>query len=210
MTQDSKEHLKARLTAINPFQLLAELVIVFLGVYLAFSLSSQQEVRRYGAQQEKVIALLDLGFERYQSLFSGFAQRHENRNPVFKATLEENEVPYFGGEYFTAPQYPIDAITFLLTDKSYELFDNGLYVPLTSYLNAIKRLMYVEEKLVELSETYQPLPSSSHPDYERLHRVEYHKAQRFYNYLELRRNISEELGENAEQMRTLLKQGGGD
>lgn len=204
MADPKNQRFRQYLSTINPLGLFAELVIVFLGVYLAFLFSAHQEERKIEADKEKIVELLEFGLERYHELFSGFATRHENLNPQILATLQNGEVPDFGGEYFVAPQYPIDAIKFLLTDESYDLFENGLYVPLIEYVNRINRLMYVEEKLVELSEVYEPLPATTHPSYEHLHAKQMHKGWRYYRYMELRKEISSNLADHIKAVQALL------
>lgn len=197
--------LSSSFRTINPTQLVLELIIVFLGVYLAFLLSSYRVESKISQDRDKVIELLELGIDRYHELFEQFVLGHQNRNQAFKESLERNEIPDFSLVTFPAPQYPIDAITFIVTDKSYDLFQVGLYVPLTAYLNAFERLMYIEEKLVQLSESYQPLPPESHPDYSHLRSAQLLDAKRYLRYLELRKNTCEELVSQSKELKSLIR-----
>ena len=151
-------------TAINPVRLFLELVIVFVGVYLAFLFTDYKEQQRTAAEIERVATLMQVGLDRYEELFEGFAQRHAIKNEEFRQQLENNQIPVFYDTYYAAPQYPVDVINFVLTREGYEVFSLDFYVPLTSFAHSIQRVMYVEEKLVQLGEQYRRLPPSGvHP-----------------------------------------------
>lgn len=197
---------KESLKSINLIQLLFELIIVFLGVYMAFVFSSYQESRALAKESERVVALMMVGVERYEKLFEGFAQRHEIVNAQFRSDLEQNRIPDFSESYYPAPQYPIDVINFVLTKESYEVFALKVYIPLTGFANAIQRLMYVEEKLVAISEQYEPLPVTGDSDYQRIMNQQRLHAQRYLNYLETRKNISLELVDRSRELGELLRE----
>lgn len=196
--------IKESLKSINFIQLLFELIIVFCGVYLAFVFSSYQESKTLAKESERVVALMMVGVERYEKLFEGFAQRHEIVNAEFRSDLEQNLIPNFSEAYYPAPQYPIDVINFVLTKESYKVFAIKVYIPLTGFSNAIQRLMYVEEKLVSISEQYEPLPVTGDPDYQRIANQQRLHAQRYLNYLETRKNISLELVQRSRELSKLL------
>ena len=198
------QYLKSFRDSFNPVQLIVELAIVFIGVYLAFLLSNHQESANLAEARQRALALSNIGIERYEKLFSEFVAGHETNNLAFRKSLEQGEIPYFGDVTFPAPQYPIDVIKFIMTGENYELFEIGLYIPLTGYVNGMERLMYVEEKLVELSEAYRPLPPTSHPEYDYLYAIEFQKAQRYLKYLEIRKRTCMELVERSKELATLI------
>ncbi len=187
----------ARRSPINVLQLFFELIIVFIGVYLAFLLANHQQERQARQERERVIGLVRLGLERYESLFAGFVQGHASRNATFRAALEAGEVPDFGGDYFPAPQYPIDVINHILTSESYAVLAQDLYVPLAAYVNAIQRMMYIEEKLAQLADRYEPLPI---PPAEDAFLRQRHLAIRYYGYLERRKSTAEELATRSTEL----------
>ena len=174
-----------------------ELAIVFLGVYLAFLFSGYKEQQQTDAELQRVLSLMQVGFARYETLFEGFAQRHSVQNPEFKAQLDNNEIPAFFDTYYAAPQYPVEVINFVLTREGYDVFSLDFYVPLTTYAHTIQRLMYVEEKLVQLGERYRVLPARDAPDYEQVFNEQYILAQQYLRYLEMRRSISADLSTQA-------------
>lgn len=186
---------------INPVRLLLELVIVFLGVYLAFLFSSHKEQQRTDAELDRVMALMQVGLDRYEELFEGFALRHETKNAEFLAQLENNEIPVFYETYYAAPQYPVDVINFVLTREGYDVFSLDFYVPLTSFAHAIQRIMYVENKLVELGERYRVLPPQNAPNYAAVFNEQLILARQYYRYLEMRKTIAKDLANQARELK---------
>ncbi len=193
-----------QIKAINPVRLLLELVIVFLGVYLAFLFTDYKEQQKTEAEIERVAALMQVGLDHYEELFEGFAQRHAIANEEFRLQLENNEIPAFYETYYASPQYPIDVINFVFTREGYDVFSLDFYMPLTSFAQAIQRVMYVEEKLVQLGERYRSLPPAGAPAYQQVFDEQYILAQQYYRYLEMRKNISTSLASQARQLKAQI------
>jgi hypothetical protein len=185
-----------------------ELLIVFVGVYSAFLLDDWQTARELRRERDRITALLQLGIERYQKLFEGFVLRHETVNADFRAALESGSVPDFGDTFYPAPQYPIEMIRHVLTRESYDVFSIDAYVPLTTFVNSLERLMDVEAKLVALSSQWDPLPPANHPDRDWLRARAVHRAKRYLTYLDIRMRISADLQKQATELRQLLASAG--
>lgn len=196
--------LKEQITSINPVRLFLELIIVFLGVYLAFLFTSYNEKQRTQAEIERVAALMEVGLDRYEELFAGFAQRHAIKNEEFRQQLANNQIPVFYETYYASPQYPVDVINFVLTREGYDVFSLDFYLPLTSFAHAIQRIMYAEEKLVQLGERYRRLPSPESATYQQVFNEQYILAQQYYRYLEMRRTIAEDLSQQASQLKAQI------
>ena len=134
-----------------------------------------------------------------EQLFGGFVPYHETHNAEFAAALQRGEVPDFGDTFFAAPQYPIDTINYLLTQTSYGLFSLDVYVPLTRFASGVQRMVYIEQKLVELAEQYDPAPRD---DSDRARQR--WRANRYLDYLEMRKRTSASLQQQAQQIKSLL------
>ncbi|MBT33920.1 MAG: hypothetical protein CMO01_30015 [Thalassobius sp.] len=191
---------KSGLKSVNYYQLFFDLIIVFIGVYAAFVLSDLQADWKKQKETQHILELLKSGVDRYESTFGGFAVWHVKHNQAFRDKLAKSEIPEFGNAYYPAPQYPIDVIDHVLTEESFKVFPVDIYVPLAGFSNAIQRMMYVEEKLVEISERYEPLPYKENPDYERVFRQQRQLAYRYWQYLEKRMNIAQELEKRAKEL----------
>lgn len=201
---------KKGLSSINYLQLLFDLIIVFIGVYAAFTFSSMKEDRKKQEDGQRVVELLDVGMVRYEALFNGFSQYHAGFNSEFKAKLDKGEIPEHWDYYYPYPQYPVDVINYVLTNESYQLFNLDFYLPLTGFANEVQKLMNIEQKIVETSEKYEPLPPKAHQDYQIIFNKQRVNALRFYEYLEMRRNTSARLSNQAKNIRSLISKMGKD
>ena len=100
---------------LNFVQLFFDLLIVFIGVYMAFVFSSQREDKVQLKETKRVIALMEVGFELYESTFKNMANYHDDFNKGFKTKIDNNEIPFIADTRYPYPQYPIDVINFVLT-----------------------------------------------------------------------------------------------
>ncbi len=138
-----------------------ELLIVFIGVYLAFLLAQFDQGRRTDDRRDRVLDLLREGVVYYEDLFAGFVLYHNTHNASFREDLENGLIQDYSEQSYVAPQYPIEVVNYLITSESFDVFDVELYLPLTNYANALERIMYVEEKLTRLAEGYNPAAAAS-------------------------------------------------
>lgn len=192
--------LKRQASELNPLAIGVELLIVFVGVYLAFLLSQYQETRKLDDKRETVISLLADGIGRYEGLFEGFAQYHEGRNAEILAELRGGQIPDMSNVAYAAPQYPSDAIDYVLTNESFDVFELELYVPLASFANRIKQLTSVEAELTELGNRYVRVDRTS-PRYAEMYQL----GVRYHHYMEFRRSISADLAGRAAELLALIE-----
>ena len=197
--------MKNVLNKISYVQLLLDLIIVFIGVSLAFVFTNYQEQQKEKKQTEQVLSLLDTGLSLYEQLFEGFVSYHKNYNVEFRNKLNNNDIPNLEGILYPSPAYPIDAIS-LLTNQGYQILGPAIYVKLTEFSNAIKRLSYIEQKLVGISEKSMEI------------NIDYFKTSKSYEeelkkwgrqyllYLEIRKNTLNELLRKSNDLRVLLKE----
>jgi hypothetical protein len=197
--------LLGRFGKINPLAVLVQLVVVFIGVYAAFALSEYREARQLEDRRERVLALLAEGIEQYGSSFGSFAEFHESHNAEFRAQLDRGELPDYSDWYYIAPQYPIDLINYLVTTQGSDLFDQDLFEPLTRYATMVEMLMYAEERMTRLGDAYRPPPPPGAPGAEAIRAEQRAAAERFYNYLEVRRGISAGLAQHASDLSERLE-----
>ncbi len=189
--------------SINYLQLLFDLIIVTIGVYVAVIFSEKKAENEKLRQGERMIELLEVGITHYAETFTGFVEYHDRYNAEFREKLDNNLIQNYNATIYTSPQYPIDVIHYILTNESYEVFTVDFYIPLAAFANNIEQLMYVEEKLVQCAERYQKIPGSDHPDYEIIVNQQLQNAERYYQYLELRKTKSKRL---AAMAKTILIQ----
>lgn len=194
------------LKKIDSVQLVLDLIIVFIGVTMAFLFTNYQENKKSEQQTKLILSVMDVGLDRYEELFSGFVSYHEKFNKTFRERLNAGEIQNFESDTYPSPQYPLDVITYLLTNKGYESLSPELYLKLATFSNAIQRLVYVEQKLVDASEKY------THTNLDRsklseLYRIEQLKwANNYLKYLEIRKSTCQQLQVIISELKTLLKE----
>ncbi|WP_395373301.1 hypothetical protein [Marinicella sp. W31] len=193
MKTGTLKRMKSGFKGFSLMSFLVDLIVVFIGVYLAFIFAEYQQDQQRHKETQKVIGLLQIGVSRLESSFNGAVGFHERFDENFSAQLEAEVIPHFGFQTYVAPQYPIDQIKYIITSESYDVFDLDLYVWLTEYSNAIQRIMYVEEKIVQMSDRYQPLPPESDPAYARIYGQQMYLAKRYLQYMNMRGEISGQL-----------------
>ncbi len=178
--------------------LLLELLIVFVGVYLAFLLAEFQEQKQRERSFQRIVQILDVGLERYAQAFGAMAQYHDRENTAIRDALAAGQLPSFGDVYYPAPQYPMDVIDYIATEEAFRVFDVAYYTELIAFSNGVQRLMYIEEKLVQAAERYQPLPAEDDTEYTRIHHEQRQLAERYLGYMDRRRNTVIELRDRAQ------------
>ncbi|AXT19627.1 hypothetical protein D7030_09825 [Flavobacteriaceae bacterium AU392] len=194
--------LKKVLKKINYIQLSLDLIIVFIGVTLAFVFTNYKEQQKEEKETQRVIGLLKVGIERYEGLFKGFIQRHDVYNEEFRERLNNGFVQNYQGITYPSPQYPTHVISQLLSNQ--RNLNTDAYVLLISFSNGIKRLIYTEEKLVENSEKYIQLPENTGA-VSPIYYIEQEKwARQYLRYLDIRKNILQELVAIISQLKTLI------
>lgn len=194
--------LKKLLKKINYIQLSLDLIIVFIGVTLAFVFTNYKEQQKEEKETQRIIGLLKVGFERYEELFVGFVQRHETYNESFRNDLNKGTIQNYQGVTYPSPQYPTDVISQLLINQ--RNLNTEAYVLLISFSNGIKRLIYTEEKLVENSEKYIQLPENN-KDVSPVYYIEQEKwARQYLRYLDIRKSTLQELVNIIGQLKTLI------
>ena len=188
---------------INFIQLILDLIIVFIGVSLAFLFTNYREQKKEEDETTQVLALIRIGLERYDELFEGFISYHSTYNARFSDKLKSNEIPNIEGVTFLSPAYPINAIS-LLSDQGYKVLDPDVYIGLTGFSNGIQRLMYIEQKLVEISEKSMQIYRDEFQTEAAYYLVQKKWAKQYLIYLIRRKKTLEELQNKNHNLRVLL------
>ena len=188
---------------ISFIQLILDLIIVFIGVSLAFLFTNYQEKTKKEKETAQLLFLLNTGLNRYEKLFKGFISYHDDYNIHFNNQLESNEIPDIQGITFLSPAYPINAVS-LLTDQGYDVLGSNIYIALISFSNAMQRLTYIEQKLVAISEKSMGLSQETFST-KTAYKQELKKwAAQYLIYLELRKSVLNELLDKSSQLKKLI------
>lgn len=137
---------------------LIELVVVFLGVYLAFLFQSYVEQKKVHAEKEKIMIGLKKDMEYFRIFFPEYAG--EDQIQEWQKIVTEREYIDFHNWRFIQPQYDYTAIEYALS-RNAEVIDYELNSTLAQIYQELQKLEYVENLLTELSMSYKSIPDNA-------------------------------------------------
>ncbi len=134
--------------------LFLELLIVFIGVYLAFVFQSYAEDKKIHKEREKVLVGLKLELEEFRTSFGQFADFQQNKVEEWDSLFNINEVGNYYGWRYIEPQYNFMIIEYALDQKGTEIVSFDLYDKLSRLYGEIKKLEHVERLMTTLGMRY--------------------------------------------------------
>ena len=142
--------------------LLAELVIVFVGVYGAFLFENYNDARKRNEERQKVYEALRNEIGSLRTNFAAIATYQVKFNRELKEKIDRGETPNEVRHLrYVAPQYSLEVLENALRFNSFELLDLPLHIQLSRYHSLINMLSYTEQKITGLSESYVGLYDAS-------------------------------------------------
>ena len=135
-----------------------ELVIVFIGVYLAFLLQTFNESRKEQKEAEKVYTALKYELEYFRVKLPGMAVYSRNQRRDLRKIYREGNYNFFGNWRFIAPQYQYGIVEYASNLQNNNIVDFQLYDELQDLYNFIQRLEHAESLIMEISQKYQAIP----------------------------------------------------
>jgi hypothetical protein len=100
----------------------AELLLVFIGVYGAFWLSSYQERHREAQRHDRILATLEDSVQKSVKRYEAAAEQQDQVTADFRRRLEAGEMPPLGMFFFSSGYSASDAAT-LLQSGGLDLLD---------------------------------------------------------------------------------------
>ncbi|GAB4231803.1 MAG: hypothetical protein Tsb0034_04290 [Ekhidna sp.] len=132
-----------------------DLLVVIIGVYIAFLIQSSAAERKDKQEQAKVLTALKYELEAFRIQFPGFAQYMENYYDRIKDDPETD----FSGWRYVEPQYAYQIIEYGLSVDNESIVDFQLYDALQKLHVRIKQLEHIERLITEIAGNYkQPIP----------------------------------------------------
>lgn len=144
-----------------------ELLIVFIGVYLAFLFQNYNEQRKQDREKEKVYAALKYELEFFRTQLPGRSTYTMRRWRELKKDYDSKTYANFSDWRFIQPQYDYKIIEYAIDTKNSEIVDFKLYNQLQTLYTRIKRLENAENLIMEMAQRYKRLPTGvpdSHPE----------------------------------------------
>jgi len=140
--------------------LILELLIVFVGVYLAFLFQNYAEDRKLGQEKDKVLMSLKAELEEFRASFPDYADYQEGMLEEWDSLIDLNETASFYSWRYLEPQYNFKIIEYALDQKGTEVISFDLYQQLSRLHAFIKRTEHAERRMTEFGDQYLLVPNS--------------------------------------------------
>lgn len=143
---------------------LLELLIVFVGVYLAFALQAYSENQKNKKEQEKVLVSLKLELEEFRVSFPGFADFHQEVVDEWDSLFNIRQVGNFYAWRYLEPQYNFSVLEYAINTEGSDIISFELFENLSDLYQNIKRLEHAERLITEMGHHYKIRPEGVDED----------------------------------------------
>lgn len=184
-----------------------ELLVVFVGVYLAFLFQSYNEKAKVEKEQEKVFSSLKSELEFFRVRMPGRAGYTRGMWDKLKAIERNGEYTDFAGWRFLEPQYDYQVIEYAINLEGGEIIDFELFDKLRDLYSSIKRLEHAERLMMEMAQRYESVPetlSRSIPEVALKHAGNYENFGRLLLFMQDRGGDQLEVAEKAKACLQLI------
>ncbi len=135
-----------------------ELLVVFIGVYLAFLFQSYTEQRKNESEREKVLVSLKKEVEKFRISSPLNATGQRNQLGKWREAFKKGEIVKFDNWRFLEPQYNFQVIEYAINLQGTEIIEFELYESISELYRQIKQLEHAERRMTERSDQYNPIP----------------------------------------------------
>lgn len=136
-----------------------ELLVVFIGVYLAFLFQSYNERIKESKEKEKVFSSLKYELEIFRVLLPGQAAYAKGLGESFLPKLRNGQYVDFSDWRFIEPQYTYQIIEYAIGLENTNIVDFQLYDRLQSLYTVIKKLEHAERLVMAMGHQYRAIPA---------------------------------------------------
>jgi len=140
--------------------LILELIIVFLGVYLAFLFQSYNENQKVASEKDKVMVGLKEDLEYFRVFFPGFISTTENHIAEWDGLIAEGKYIDFSSWRFIQPQYDYKVVEYALNADA-EVIDFELNSALAQLYLELEKLQQAEALITETASRYRAIPADA-------------------------------------------------
>ncbi|MCG8372582.1 MAG: hypothetical protein MI700_03575 [Balneolales bacterium] len=176
--------------------LILELIIVFLGVYLAFVLQSYSENRKIDAEKERVMIGVKEDLEQFRFFFPGYASR--DNLTEWDEQINDGRYPDLSNWRFIQPQYDYTAIEYALSSDA-SVIDFELNAALAGIYQELQKLQHVEVDLHEFAKRQTIVPEEIREEPLMIFELQnnFRDFRRFRNRYEDRADIMERIAQQS-------------
>ncbi len=174
---------------------LVDLLVVIIGVYIAFLIQSTATEKKDEREQIKVLSGLKYELEVFRILFPGRSDYAINQLEKWKVSEKNERYIDFSNWVFIEPQYPYQVVKYALELENADIIDFELYNAIQKVFDEITSLEHTDRLIMDISMKYRKIHDDM-TDSEKLNRGadNYENFQFFNRFFSIR---AESLGELA-------------
>ncbi len=136
-----------------------ELLVVFIGVYLAFVFQSYSEQQAIDKEREKVFVSLKKELDQLRMELPRFADFQEGKVQEWDSIADGGKVAPFYGWRYIEPQYNFRVIEYAIDLEGIDIIDFDLYESILELYSTIKKLEHAERLMTEYAGRYKNIPT---------------------------------------------------
>lgn len=137
-----------------------ELLVVFIGVYLAFLFQSYTEQRKNESEREKVLVSLKKEVEKFRISSPLNANGQRTQLSKWREAFKKGETTRFDNWRFLEPQYNFQVIEYAINLQGTEIIEFELYEAVSELYRQIKQLEHAERRMTQRSDQYNLVPEA--------------------------------------------------
>lgn len=187
--------------------LLLELVVVFVGVFLAFEFNNFSENQKVKSEKEKVMTSLKKELDVIGLSFGNMGAYQKSKAQEWDSLLRNKQLGDFYDWRYIQPQYNYAVLEYALNTRDARIVSFELYEKLVKVYRELKKLEHAENLMTEWGGQYKMLPldvdttSITYQNRAADNRFAFYKFTRFAND---RANIMSDLPKSAREALELI------
>ncbi|WP_424962127.1 hypothetical protein [Ekhidna sp.] len=186
-----------------------DLLVVIIGVYIAFLIQSSAAAEKDKKEKEKVFTALKFELEHFRLQMPGMSGYVAGEVEKYLAIRRDGDYASFTDWRFIQPQYSYQIIEFAIGIQNTEIVDFELYDALQKLYVEIKKLEHTESLIMETSMRYQTIPtglSKSDPLYQITWANNYDHFGRFITFMNDRARILQAVADESQSALPIINE----
>lgn len=132
-----------------------ELLVVFIGVYLAFLFQQYSETQKLSKEKNKVLMSLKAELDDFRSSFPRYAEFQADKNKEWDSLFAAQEVGDFYSWRYLEPQYNYKILEYAMNQEGTDVVSFEIYDELSKLHSFIKRLEHAERMMTQHGQWYK-------------------------------------------------------
>lgn len=167
-----------------------ELLVVFVGVYLAFLFQSYSENQKIDQEKNKVLVSLKKELEQFRMDFPGNAAYQKSVLKDWDSLIKINQQPDYYNWRYLEPQYNFKVIEYAINTEGTDILDFELYEGLLNLYGDITKVQNAEAVMTDFAGRHNSIPNEVIEN----QAIKLLKAQNRFNFSKFRTGARDRTG----------------